>query len=373
MVHVSKLKTILLMEANRFFQNRKQVITTFLLGPVMVFLMLSAIGSISESESRIEVYGAAAFHEVLTEEAKNDERIVFERGTADYKAGPSLEKNTVVIAVDQDAVQIFYDSSLLTDSGLLYTAQELADRIAAWQINEAQYAVYDEYVCGIEIVDISNSADQIEMVLIPLVSMVFIIALMLVNMSISSLATDSIAGERERGTFDMLRLSGTGIRSIILGKYIFIIFVSMVILTAEATVLALGVQKYYPELFRTAAVLASENPLWFLPLLLCLFGIAMLTTALYMALSASFEKVKQVGAYASIVQIVLSLFTYVPNVVDAQALNYLPISNLWFVLQKALAGESTIVFAASSMAIALAIAAASLCYATTILEKDTKQ
>ena len=207
MVNVSKLKTILLMEANRFFQNRKQVITTFLLGPVMVFLMLSAIGSISENESRIEVYGAETFCEVLTEEAENDERIVFEPGTADHKDRAFLDKNTVVIAVEQDTVQIYYDSSLLTDSGLLYTAQELADRIVALQINEAQYPIYDETVRSISIVDISSSADQIEMVLIPLVSMVFIIALMLANMSISSLATDSIAGERERGTFDMLRLS----------------------------------------------------------------------------------------------------------------------------------------------------------------------
>ena len=279
----------------------------------------------------------------------------------------------MVIAVEQDIVQIYYDSSLLTDSGLLYTAQELADRIVALQINEAQYPIYDETVRSISIVDISSSADQIEMVLIPLVSMVFIIALMLANMSISSLATDAIAGERERGTFDMLRLSGTGVRSIILGKYIFIVFMSMVILTAEAVVLALGVQKYYPELFQIVAVQASENPLWFLPLLLCLFGVAALTAALYLALSASFEKVKQVGAYASIVQIVLSLFTYAPNVVDAQVLNYLPISNLWLVLRKALAGESTVVFVASSMGVALAIAAVSLCYATTILEKDTKQ
>lgn len=373
MVHISKIKTILFMEANRFFQNRKQVLTTLLLGPVMVFLMLSAIGSISENESCIEVYGAAAFHEVLTEEAKNDERIVFEPGTVNHKDRAFLDKNTVVIAVEQDTVQIYYDSSLLTDSGLLYKAQELADRIAAWQINETQYAVYDEYVCGIEIVDISNSADQIEMVLLPLVSIVFIIALMLANTSISSLATEAIAGERERGTFDMLRLSGTRIRSIILGKYSFIVLVCMLILTAEAAVLALGVHKCYPELFRIAAIQVSENPLWFLPLLLCLFGIAVLTAALYMALSASFENVKQVGAYASIVQIVLSLFTYAPNVVDAQALNYLPISNLWFVLQKALASESTVVFVASSMGVALAIAAASLCYATTILEKDTKQ
>lgn len=373
MLIFSRLKTIIFMEAKRFFQNRKQVITTFLLGPVMVFLTLSAIGSISESESRIEVYGAENSCEVLTEETQNDERIVFESGTVDHKERASLKKNTVVIAVVQDAVHIYYDSSLLTDTGLLYTAQELADRIVALQINNAHYLIYDEAVSGIQIVDISSSADQIEMVLIPIVSMVFIIALMLANTVISSHATDAIAGERERGTFDMLRLSGTGIRSIILGKYIFIVFVSMVILVAEAAVLVLSIHKYYPELFRIAAMQASEKPLWFLPLILCLFGIAVLTTALYMALSASFGKVKQVGAYASIVQIVLSLFTYAPNIVDARALNYLPISNLWFVLKKALAGESTMAFVASSMGIAMAIAAAALCYATSILEKDTKQ
>lgn len=369
----SNILVIFSTETSRFFQNRKQVLTAFLLGPVMVFLMLSAIGSISESESRIEVYGAETFCEVLTEEAENAESVVFETGIVDYKARTSQNKNTVVIAVEQDTVQIYYDSSLLMDSGLLYTAQELADRIVALQTNEAQYPLYNETVRNISIEDISGSADQIEMVLIPLVSMVFIIALMLANSSISSLATDAIAGERERGTFDMLRLSGTGMRSIILGKYIFIVFVSIVILVAEAAVLVLGVHKYYPELFQIAAMQASENPFWFPPLLLCLFGIVVLTTALYMALSASFDRAKQVGAYASIVQLVLSLFTYVPNVVDAQALNYLPISNLWFVLQKALAGESTIVFTASSMGIALVIAAVSLCYATNTLEKDTKQ
>ena len=373
MKQLSHIMIIFSIEMRRFYQNRKQILTTFLLGPLIVLAMLYAIGNISVEEARIEIYGADVFREILIEDTDNMPSVFFVDGMADYKANTSREKNIIVISVEQDAVKIFYDSSLLTDAGLLYTAQELADRIVALQINEAQYPEYDESVRGFSIVDISSSIDQIEMVLIPLVSMVFIIALMLANTSISSLATDSIAGERERGTFDMLRLSGTGIRSIILGKYIFIVFVSMVILTAEAAVLVLGVQKYYPELFRIVAVQASENPLWFLPLLLCLFGVAALTAALYLALSASFEKVKQVGAYASIVQIVLSLFTYAPNVVEAQILNYLPISNLWFVLQKALAGESTIVFTASSMGIALVIAAVSLCYAASILEKDTKQ
>ncbi len=368
-----KTQIVIFMEANRFFKNQKQVLTAFLLGPVMVFLMLSAISNISESESCIEVYGAEDFCEVLTAETENAESVVFETGIADYKVRASHGKNTVVIAVEQDIVQIYYDSTLLTDSGLLYEAQELADRIVAFRINEAQYPVYDEFVCHISIEDISSSANQIEMVLIPLVSMVFIIALMLANTSISSLSTDAIAGERERGTFDMLQLSGAGIHSIIWGKYIFIVFVSMVILTAEAAALVLGINKYYSQLFQIATTLALENPLWFLPLLLCLFDIALLTAALYMVLSASFENVKQVGAYASIVQIILSLFTYAPNVVNAQVLEYLPISNLWVVLRKALTGEGTIVFTASSTGIALAISCFSLCYARKTLEKDTKQ
>lgn len=260
-----------------------------------------------------------------------------------------------------------------TDSEILYTAQELASQIMMLQINEMQYPTYEESSQHTELVDVSSSADQIEKVLIPLISIVFIIALMLANTSISSLSTDAIAGDRERGTFDMLRLSGTRISSIVLGKYAFIVLVGMVILAVEAIALALGVYICYPEQFQIVVAQVSGNILWFLPLLLCLFDIALITAALYMLLSASFENVKQVGAYASIVQIILSLFTYAPNVVNAQVLDYLPISNLWVVLRKALTGESTIVFTASSTGIALAISCFSLCYARNTLEKDTKQ
>lgn len=366
----SRIKTILRMETNRFFGNRKQVLTTLLLGPVMVLLMLSAISSMSESESRIEVYGAQMFREM---QAESDETIVFEEGTADYKSRVSANKNTVVIEVDQDAVCIYYDSTLLTESELLYTAQALADRIVAFQIDEDQYSVFDETVSNIRSVDISSAGNQISLVLIPLVSMVFIIALMLANMSISSLATDTVAGERERGTFDMLRLSGTKISTIILGKYAFIVLIGTLVLVAEAAFLVLGLRQYQPELYQIVAEQAAKNPLWFLPVLMCLFGISVMSAALYIALSASFEKAKQATAYASIVQIALSLFTYAPNVVGGEVLNYLPISNLWIVLQRTLEGQSTALYVASGTGIALAIAIVAIFYATTILEKETKR
>lgn len=373
MKFISKMLTIFLMEAYSFFQNRKQIIITFLLGPIMVFAMMYAMGGISTAESRIEIYGAQVIREVLAEAFESDEGIVFKEGTVDHKSRASAEKNTVVIAVEQVGVCIYYDSALLTDSELLYTAQALADRIVALQINEDQYLMYDENVSAIRSVDISSAGDQIGAVLIPLVSMVFIIALMLANTSISSMATDTVAGERERGTFDMLRLSGTKISTIILGKYAFIVLVGLAVLITEAAFLALGLRHYQQELYRIAAEQAAKNPLWFLPLLMCLFSISIMTTALYIALSASFEKAKQATAYASIVQLVLSLFTYAPNVLGGEVLNYLPISNLWIVLQRTLEGQSAALYVASGTGIALVVAVAAIFYATTILEKETKR
>jgi sodium transport system permease protein len=197
--------------------------------------------------------------------------------------------------------------------------------------------------------------------------------MMLANTSTGSMATDAIAGERERGTFDMLRLSGTRTSAIILGKYAFIVLITMVILVMDALALAFGLWQFTPELFDIAAVQGAKNPVWFMSVLGCLFSMAILTSALYLALSASFEKSKQAASYSSMVQLVLSLLTYASNVVGAGLLAYVPIGNVWVVLGKALKGETTITYVACSMAIAVVFSAAALWYGTTILEKEMKK
>lgn len=370
---IAKIKTIFSMQAQGFFRDRKQALTALLFGPLMVLVMFYAITGVAASQSELRVFGTGQYRDALMGGAQSGEGVVFAQGEAADASWIAGGQNRVALTVEVNRVQLLYDSSLLTDTALLHKAQELANRIAALQINEAQYSNYDKALQGIELVDICSGADQIELVLIPLASLVFIIALMLTNSSISSLATDAIAGERERGTFDMLRLSGTSIRSILLGKYAFTAAISVLLIVLQAGALILGLRLYYPELLRIAAAQAAQNPLWFVPVLVCLVGIGVLTAALYMALSASFAKESQVGAYSGIVQLVLSLFTYSPNVINAQVLGYLPISNLWLVLQRALAGESCFAYVASSTGIALAIASAALWYAATILEKDTKR
>lgn len=370
---IGKIKTIFSMQAQGFFRDRKQALTALVFGPLMVLVMFYAITGVEASKSELRVFGAGQFRPALMGSTQGDESVVFAQGEAADAAWIAGGQNRVALAVEADSVQILYDSSLLTDSALLHKAQELAGRIAALQIDQAQYPAYDQALQSIELTDISSGADQVALVVIPLASLIFIIALMLTNSSISSLATDAIAGERERGTFDMLRLSGTSIPAILLGKYAFAVAISILLVVLQAGALILGLGIFYPELLRVAAAQAAQNPLWFVPVLVCLVGIGVLTAALYMALSASFEKESQVGAYSSIVQLVLSLFTYSPNVINAQALGYLPISNVWLVLQRALAGESCFAYVASSTLIALAIASAALWYAATILEKDTKR
>lgn len=364
---IKNIKTIFTMQARGFFENRKQVVMTLLFGPMMVFLMLFVMGDISQTESKIMLYGAEPYRQELMAED-----VVFAQGEMDTALLASGEASAILV-VDDDGVKAYYDSSVLRDSDVLFRVQELSDRLTAMMIGSGAYSQFSTAVDAITTVDISTAGDQVETVLIPVVSMVFLIGMMLANANTGSMATDAIAGERERGTFDMLRLSGTKISAVILGKYAFIVLVSVVILVMDGIAMALGLWKFCPEIFEIAVLQAEKNPMWFLPVLGCLVSIAVLTAALYLALSASFENAKQAGAYSSAVQLVLSLLTYASNVVGAGALAYVPIGNLWVVLGKALNGEVAAPYLAVSMAISVAMAAGALWYGTMNLEKEMKK
>lgn len=338
-----------------------------LFGPMMVFLMLLVMGDVSETDSTIMLYGAEPYRLGLAAED-----LVFAVGEADMELIASGEASAIIVVEDGE-VKAYYDSSVLRDSAVLYRVQELSDRLTAMMISAGNYPQFGEVVDAITTVDISTEGDQVDAVLIPMVSMVFLIGMMLANTSTGSMATDAIAGERERGTFDMLRLSGTRVSAIVLGKYAFLVLVSMVILVLDAGALILGLWQFTPELFDIAAAQAAKNPMWFVSVLGNLFSVAILTSALYLALSACFEKSKQAASYSSMVQLVLSLLTYASNVAGADVLAYLPIGNVWVVLGKALNGETTFTYVACSMAIAAVISLAALWYGTMNLEKEMKK
>lgn len=364
---IKKIKTIFSMQAHGFFENRKQVVMALLFGPMMVFLMLFVLGDITAAESQIVIYGGEAYrHELMYED------LLFAQGEVDTGLITSGEASAILV-VEDDGVKAYYDSSVLRDSDVLFRVQELSDRLTAMMIGSGAYPQFSAVVDAITTVDISTAEDQVGTVLIPMLSMVFLIGMMLANTNTGSMATDAIAGERERGTFNMLRLSGTRVCAIMLGKYAFVVLITLVILVLDVLALVLGLWKFCPDIFEIAALQAAKNPVWFLPVIGCLVTMAVVTAALYLALSASFENAKQAGAYSSAVQLVLSLMTYASNVVGAGALAYVPIGNLWVVLEKTLKGEATAPYVAVSMAISVALAAAALWYGTMNLEKEMKK
>lgn len=375
MTQLTKTKTIFTMEAQRFFGNRRFMISTLIFSPIVVFVLLFAISSMANrnSVSCIEVYGAKAFESQLSETVKMDENIIFKENATDYEERVRSGKNIVVVVAFSEAVQVYYDSSLLVNTSVLNTAQSIANNILALQINEEKYSEFVRTVETIKLEDISSSSDYIEFALIPVLGLIFVIALVLINSSIADLAVDAFAGEKERGTFDMLRLSGSKVSAIVAGKFGFVALVGVAVLVLEGVFLVLGLQQYQPELYKFAIQKATENPLWFVPVLICIFSVSILCTALFVAIGASFEKVKQAFAYTGIVQIVLSLFSYAPSVWNENILNYLPIGNLSIVTQAALEGESTTAYVVVSLSISLVIAIAALIYTASVLERERKK
>lgn len=373
MKHQLKIRTVWSMEASRFFQNRNLLASTLLFAPIMVILMLWTISCI-ESDSYqpcVEIYGASDLAAVITAEFEETATLFFEDAAPDGETRKKVEKNKVVIATAGETVDIYYDSSSLTDPDLLNTALKAADSILALRIGNQCYTGFLQEASAIRRSDISTVDDRIELILIPLVLTVFVVTLMLINMSIGNLSADAVAGERERGTLDMLRLSGTTPGSIIMGKYGFIVLIGTLVLILQSIALVLGLYLFQRELFHTATEAATAHPLWFLPVALSFFCIATISVSLCIAISVSFKTMRQASAYMSIAQIVLSLFSYAPNVLDQRILSYLPISNMAAVIKTALTGGSTTPYLVGSTCISLAITVPALVYASFILKKDS--
>ena len=56
MPSLNKIKTIFSLEWKKFFQNKKNVITTLIAGPLMVILLLFLISQIPITDPKIEIY-----------------------------------------------------------------------------------------------------------------------------------------------------------------------------------------------------------------------------------------------------------------------------------------------------------------------------
>lgn len=359
------------MEVNRFLQNRKQLLLSFFVPVLVVVALLFGISMLEKDAAagEVKLYGADAFREVLCERFPEIICTFHEEAFASEASLPE-KKNVAVVRVLQEEIRIYYRSSMITNPAVPDLARQLAESILALQAGEAADSDYRKTVTAIRMVDMARPEDYLENTGLPLVSMIFMVVFLLTNASVSGLTTETLSGERENGSLDLLLLSGTPVKTILLEKYLFAVLYTYALLLVQGAALLVGIRFVQPQLYRAAFFLQGNTvAAWAIPVLFCLFAVAILVPALFLAIAASFEKKKQAASYMGIVQIVMAMFTYLPNVFGKELLNYLPISNLSGILFAALTGRPTAAFLCGCLGVSVMTAVLSLCYATIVSER----
>lgn len=367
-----KLSILFTMEIKRFWQNRKQIVCTFFVPPMVLCALLYGMVRLTGSSTMgsIAVYGASAYPELLEDNGCKYPCVFYETEFLPEQQ-KKWDKNKVVISVSEEEIQILYDSSTMTNSTVLHEAKCLADNILAMQIQKVGYPEYLQRVNCIRVIETEQPSEYLENVLLPLFGALVMISLMIINMSIGSLTTEALTTERTSGFLDLLLLSGTPIRSIVMEKYLFAALISFLLLMLQGIVLLLGFRCTQPELYLFFSE-GNTGVAWIFPMLGCLVAMALFLPAPLTALGF-FGKNGRNTFSGGILQLIMSMLAYLPNFMEDKFLNYLPISNLSRVWLAVAQGEKTARYVGGSFLISVLSAALLLFAAEKALKRSIKE
>lgn len=329
------------MEAKRFFGNRKIVLSAVVLPIVMMFFIIFGISELEKNENgfEIHIYSSSDIVKIIQQsELTKIPNLVFSDKTETFETDISSNRNCIGILVDT-SIKIGYDSATLTEQEALFAAQHLAMQIS---VLLSEQGVFTEYIANepsFAKIDVCQASDKLIKMITPLLMMISIISVMLVCANIVSLSSDSISGERERGTLDMLRLSGVKLMSVILGKTLFLVFLSWSIMILESIAALIGMLIFNPSIFEQLKNCSINIVGITCSLLLIFLEISLICSACFVCISSFFGKVRQATTYSSFGMIVLSLATSISAFSSSRIIAFIPIANLPSIIQKTLGNE----------------------------------
>lgn len=372
MSYLLKAKTIFCMEVKKFFQSKKSLISTFLAGPILTLLIFGLAIQISKTpESKIEIYSSYSIDSSVTMLYEN---IEFMEVLDGYEESVSSGKNIVAILIEEKSICIYYDSSTLANLDVLHDARKIATNIMVSNNNNDEYPIFEKEVSNIHKVSINGADEDLIKLTITITSLIFLISLMNVNSTLGGITADSVCGEMERGTYDALRLSGTETISIIIGKFSFVFLLGFLTLLVNGAAIALGLSNFAGPISNFLKEHLFDRPLWFMPFVPLFAGISFLETSLFFVIAVFFDKVKHAMSYVSIVQILLSLSSYISNIFGENSLGYMPISNTLIIFEYMLKQENYVKYVVGSSCIALIASLILLAVAIGVLNlKETKK
>ena len=316
--------TIFKKELTRFFKDKRMVISTLLLPGLMIYLVYSLMGSgmgglfgdkehtptayVVNSPADIEALFSAAGLDIKpteektkdvllqeVQEGKTDICVLFPEGFSDAIENPSDDPTKV------PNIEIYYNSAEQNSSA--------AYAIANAVLSEYEFAGENKYDINTPAsggkFDLATEKDVTSMIfsmLMPMLMMIFIFT------GAMSIAPESIAGEKERGTFATILVTPVSRAGVAIGKIFALSIISVLCGLSSFIGIILSLPKLTGGMEGVNAALYSVGDYF------ALFGVVVSTVLLVVAMisvvSAFAKTVKEATAYITplmIVNVLLSI------------------------------------------------------------------
>lgn len=337
--------SIIKREWMRLSKQPKVMVTTFLMPCVLIFLVMGIFlsGILERKPQSIAVItDSAKIKEFIAENEAYQDILIFEQMNEELETMYDKGNVAVVLEIGTEAkaVRLQYDSTKLSSNKVMITAQEFVSDLALFLQNEEVYEEFAGNQLSILENDVSSIIEREEAQLKLYISIFVAVLIFMVGQPLASFAIDSYVGERERGTYDSIRLSGVEIFQFILGKTVFTVSVGLISGVLQVTTILLGI-RYFMGSMGVEHYIDNALMMTVTIILTSCVSLAMLVAVL-IYLSTYFEKVRDAATYAAIGTLVFTLLSQVSNVVDQTALEYLPLLNMNQLILKNAHGSASI-------------------------------
>lgn len=285
--------------------------------------------------------------------------LIADRYGTRYPIADDAGAHDILITVS-DTIEIRYDQTQVSAKSM-NEAKRVASEIAAL-LQGSEYA--DAYMAGepdLTIRDIATQDEKNRSRCLRSLAYLVMMGVMFGGMNIITISSDSIAGEKERGVYDGIVLSGADMGAWFIGKQLAILTVTVLLFSFETAFGYLG--NILLETPLTAAFETALSAGAVAELFISVLGCGLIFTSLFSAISLGFGTVKNASSYSSIVMFAFSFLAALPMVTDKPWTDKIPFANFPVICLKIIGGKSAMpevltVLAVSAVIYAAATAAA---------------
>lgn len=316
----SKMVTVMKKEFSRFFGDKRMVFSTLILPALMIYVLYSFMGdglmtqfTVDESYvSPVYVYNMPdtmkpVFDELAVDvlddgKSVNEMKEAVQNKEADLLAVFPEDFDTKVQAYDQQTaaesapqIELYYNSSDTESSAVYGTLEEVLVQYESSMCNKFDVNSGDT---DYDLATDEDATGQIFSMMLPFLLIIFIFS------GCMSIAPESIAGEKERGTIAKLLVSPTNRSAIALGK---IVSLSVLGLLCGASSFV-GTLLSMPKLMQSEDMKASVYAVGdYAMLLVIIFSTVLVIVGLLSVVSAFARTVKEASTYVMPIMVIVML------------------------------------------------------------------